>query len=357
MRNHSARVVLGACLFAASVAAQAPATSFRTASGNEGRIAPDDFGLRPIGERLQNPQDPVDYSLVGQFRTAHGEFMDRRERYVPDIDLRTRILPNQRINGEPGSFDMIGYDLDARARAVIATEAYLTVGAYYLGRRYNTSNGFGTAGNGAGNGIGDETLVGAGLHLGFGVFLDDNWLLELETSPGAWSDLDDGLHREDFDFPSQGLLTIRALDNFFFKIGARYNQVYEDAPWLPVLGFGWEVVDGFRLDILAPERLELSFWPSNGFGILFGAGVTGAEYHVHTAESIGQRANLRVQEVVSYLGFVSQLNDHASFGGRLGIVVAGDYDLTSGRTTPAFNRAEGALDQGFFAEFSFGISF
>lgn len=360
MRHHSARVVFGSCLIAATAAAQAPASFSSPASsaGNglfERAPAGDEFTFRTrsVRERESEPQGEVDYSLWGQFRLHHGEFMDRRERYVPDIDLRARVLPNQRINHEPGSFDMLGYDFDGSMKALISTDGYLTLGAYYLGRRYVTSPDFGTAGNASG--IGDETLVGTGAILGFGVFMSENVLFEVETRPGAWSDLDDTLHHEDFDFPSHALFTIRTVDNFFFKVGVRYNQIYEDAPWLPYLGFSWEITEGFRLDILAPETIEMSWWPSASLGLLFGAEITGAEYAVHTEETLNQRADARVQEVVSYIGLLSRMSDYTSFMARAGIVVAGDYDLTTGAN--GFNNAEGALDQGFYAEFSFGISF
>ncbi|MBL8751739.1 MAG: hypothetical protein JNK15_00450, partial [Planctomycetes bacterium] len=135
---------------------------------------------------------------------------------------------------------------------------------------------------------------------------------------------------------------------------ARYNQVYEDAPWLPILGFSWKL-DSFRMDVLAPESVEFSFWPSDSFGVLLGGNVTGAEYHVHTAESINQRDNLRVQEAVTYLGLISRFSDNTALIAKAGLVVAGDYDLTNGTT--GFNRVDGALDQTFFAEISFGWNF
>jgi hypothetical protein len=362
MRYQSARVVLGACLVAATVAAQAPtflSTSALGAGTSLLQRSPLPDGPPPswraAKERDVRPQGDPDYSLYGQFRLNHGEFMDRRERFKPQLDLRAQLMPNQRVNDEPGSYDLLGYDVDVEVPVLVSTDGYLTFGAYYMGRRYVTSNAFGTRGNPAG--MGDETLIAAGGKLGFGVFLDaeGNWLFEVESAPGAWSDLDDTLHHDDFDFPSHGMFTVRTMPNFFFKFGARYNQVYEDAPWLPLLGFSWEVVDGFRVDILAPENVELSWWPSSTTGILFGAQVSGAEYHVHTSETVNQRDNLRVQEVVAYLGLLTRMSDHTSFLARGGLVVAGDYDLTTGAT--GFNRIEGALDQGFWAELSFGIDF
>ncbi len=377
MRYHSARVVLGACLIAAASAAQAPASILAShsaadsAAGERGPFAP--RGARgvdrpeadpPGGERFATPrpgfayQQPQDepYSLRHLFLSHHGEFMERRERYTPDIELRARLYPNQRINHEPGSFDELHYDLDAKVPVLVSPDGYLTVGAYYGGRRYVTSPAFGSAGNAAG--IGDEMLTSTGVTVGFGVFLSDNVLFEAETHPGIWSDMDDTLHHEDFDFPSEALFTIRTVPNFFFKVGARYNQVYEEAPWLPYLGFGWEVMEGLRIDVLAPESAEVSWWPDAGFGLMFGTQVTGAEYRVHTSEAIGpggQSGDTQVQEVVAYLGLLSRLNDYTSFALRAGIVVAGDYDFTTGQA--GFDPAEGALDQGVYAEASFGIRF
>jgi hypothetical protein len=356
MRTTSARVVLGACLLAATAAAQAPASSFGFTprlGGDLDRELATEPGRLAFDATRQDGQGP-DYSLYGLFRQIHGEFMDNRERFTPQVDLRARILPNARVNHEPGSFDMLGYDFDAKLPVLVSTDAYLTFGAYYMGRRYVTSSAFGTAGNGAGNGMGDENLIATGGVLGLGAFLSENVLLEMETRPGVWSDMDDTLHHEDLDFPSSAQLTIRTLDNFFFKIGARYNQVYEDAPWLPILGFSWKL-DSFRMDLLVPESVELSFWPSDSVGLLFGANVTGAEYHVHTEESLNQRDDLRVQEVITYLGLISRFSDNTALIAKAGLVVAGDYDLTTGAA--GFDRIDGALDQTFFAEISFGWNF
>jgi hypothetical protein len=372
MRYHSARVVLGACLLAAATAAQAPASptsNFDLATATNG--ASSAFGAastagtlggslgslnRPAWlDSVQEPQDDGRYTMGQIFADHHGEFMNLRQRFDPQVELRARAIPNGRIKDEPGSFDMLGYDFDAEIPVLISTESYLILGAYYGGRRYLTSSAFGTAGNSGG--IGDETLINTGAKIGFGVFLDSNVLFEMQTNPGIWSDMDDTLHHQDFDFPSSAQFTFRTFDRFFFKLGARYNQVYEEAPWLPIVGFSWEIVEGFRFDLLAPESVEFSFWPNPSTGFMLGGFVTGAEYHVHTSEAINQRANARVQEAIAYFGIVQRMTDNFSLQARAGIVVAGDYTLTTGQTSPAFNPAEGMLDQAFYADVTMGINF
>ncbi len=364
MRYQFARVVLGACLVVASAAAQGTAASSVLAPEGTGsfeaglsrRQSGDSHldalrGPRRFDTRAQ-PQDQVDYTLVGQFRLHHGEFMDRYERYDPNVELRARAFPNMRIGDEPGSFDLLGYDVDVEFPVVITTEAYLLFGVYQYGRRYLTSSDFGTNNNPGG--FGDETLTAAGVRLGFGWFLADNVLWEVETNPGAYSDLDSGLKSKDYDFPSSTLFTVRTMDNFFFKIGARYSQVFEDAPWLPMLGFSWEVVDGFRIDVLAPEMVEMSWWPSPSTSFAFGAFVQGAQYHVRTSEALGrQRADVQIQEVVTYLGLTQRFSDNVSLQARAGLVLAGDYELSNGAS--AFDPIEGALDQGLYADVTFGI--
>lgn len=368
MRNHHGRFVLAACL-ATAAAAQAPTldnSKFREVGGaaaERGKPAAEPATGRTLGDYTpryadatgyQDGQNPDRYSMNAIFRKNHGDFLDRRERFDPAIELSARLLPHEQIKHEPGSFDMVGYDIDARLPVLVSTEGYLTFGAYYQGRSYDFSSRFGTRNNSTS--LSDETLHALGVHLGFGVFLDDNVLFEMETSPGAWTDADAGLHHQDFDFPSRAMFTLRAMDRLFFKIGARYNQIFEEAPWLPYLGISVEVVEGFRIDILAPESAELSFWPNPSTGLLFGAEVNGAEYHVRTTEATGnQRANVRVQETVVYFGLLQRFTDNFSFRGRIGAVVGGDYELTSGAAT--FDPADGTLASGLYAEISFGIDF
>jgi hypothetical protein len=66
-----------------------------------------------------------------------------------------------------------------------------------------------------------------------------------------------------------------------------------------------------------------------------------------------QRANLQIQEVIVYAGLTQRFTDHFSLNVRGGAVVAGDYFLTTGAAS--FDPAEGALDQGFYADVTFGI--
>lgn len=382
MRYQHARVVLAACLFAAAAAAQGTFDGSKTVGYEStgfglGRFVPNfdsagdsasDSAGRRIAAAVGQQQDPT-YERRELFQQHHGDFMNRRERYEPMISIGGSYAPSASIKNEDGHFDEVGYFADIDLPWNVSTDGYLLFGAYYQAKHYNFVQ-MGIPGNGPGGALNDETLTGTGVKLGFGGFLDHdgNILLEVEVAPGIWSDMDDGFHHKDFDFPGHAVITYRAVDNLFFKIGARYNQVYEDAPWLPVLGLSWDIsgaapsgagdadLGGWRLDVWLPERAEVSYWPSGSTGWLLGAEVTGAEYRVHTSEATGsQQDDVRVQEIVAYFGMVHRMSDYFSLTGRVGMLLAGDYDLTNGAA--GYNHVEGSLGQSMWAEFSFGIDF
>ena len=375
MRYQIARVTLGAFFCVASAMSQEPATSTETLlqlgsaqSGSSGGSSHSEetsyfentltpkFGTRPSSTGLHGTYevqgDTQDYTMTSLFLQNHGEFMDRFERYDPSLEIRGRLMPHQNVVGDPGSFGMVGYDFDIEVPMLVSTEAYLLFGVYQYGRHYDSSSTFGIAGNA--EGWGDETLTAAGARIGFGWFLDPNLLLEVETNPGVYSDLEEGLTHKDYDFPSSALFTFRPVENFFFKFGARYSQMYQDAPWVPYLGFSWEIVQGLRIDLLAPEYVELSWWPSASTSFALGTEVRGAQYRVHKNTSSGkQAADIQIQEVVSYFGLTHRFSDAVSLQTRAGVVIAGHYDLSNGADN--FQRFDGSLSQGFYADVTFGI--
>ena len=115
MRYTNARILLGASLLVATATAQAPAIPQSHGGGSYDKPTYSDaYGLSTAPSAL--PQGNVDYSMRALFLSQHGDFMNRRQRYTPDVELAARALPNQRVNNEPGSFDMLGYDLDATFR-------------------------------------------------------------------------------------------------------------------------------------------------------------------------------------------------------------------------------------------------
>lgn len=346
-------------LFAASLnvalAAQAPAhsqvpqTELASVLAGGGSALPTDDGwrtLRNLPRDLQSQEPGTDYSLNALFQQDHGDFMLKRDRFDPQIELRGGSMFSGEVGDEVGDFDLLRGSADLDFRLLVSPDAYISLGAFYDTRVYNTK---------AMPNFQDETLTATGLNLGFGWFVAEDVLLEAKAKPGYWSDLDTTLKSEDVDTWASVLGTVRYSQEFFFKLGARYNEIYEDANILPYLGVTW-ASETVRVDILLPESLEISLWPSQDFAFLFGAEVTGGEYHVRSSPATGrQEGDARVQEVLAYTGIHWQFSDDFAMEARGGAVVAGDYKLEDGN--PSTPVVDGTLGQAFFFDVSIGILF
>jgi hypothetical protein len=346
MPTTSSSVVFAASLCAVAAAQDAarsaiPAPALAEAlSGGGGPLRADS-----VASRLP-PQDEPDYSLRGLFQQEHGDFMLQRERFNPMIEVRAGAYLDSAVEGETGRFDLYRGFADVEVPLPVSTDAYVSLGAYFDSRRYQTRNMAGFA---------DETLYATGVKLGFGWFVDPDILIEGKIAPSVFSDWDGTLHNDDFDFPCGVLATVRYSPEMFFKVGARYNEVFEEANGLPWLGFSW-AGETVRVDILLPESAEVSLWPTPDFGILFGALIEGAEYHVRTTQALGsQQGDARVQEVNIYAGAMWRLTDQASLDARAGVAVAGDYKLEDG--DPSTSVVDGTLEPTFFFHVGFGLDF
>ncbi|MGE3171035.1 MAG: hypothetical protein AB7O97_00315 [Planctomycetota bacterium] len=357
---HTTSGVLFAASLGAALAAQGPsdsvpsadATSAPASAGTttplDGAPQPDALG-RPsdLLRELRLAQQDPDYSLRALFQQAHGDFMLAHERFDPMIELSAGALPNGNVSSEPGDFDLFTLGADVDVPVMIAPDSFLRFGTFFGSRHYQTK--------GMGSSFGDETLYDAGVHVGLGWFVTDDVLLELDLRPGFWSDWDGTLHHQDFDLPASALATVRYSEQLFFKLGARYNEVYEDANLLPWVGVSW-TNEFVRFDLMLPESLELSLWPSPDFGVLFGAEARGAEYHVRGPVGSGKpRNDIRVQELLVYTGATWRFSDYTSLQVRGGAAVAGDYKVDDG--TNALPSITGTLDPSFFVDVTFGIDF
>lgn len=342
-------------LFAASLnvalAAQAPAVSQTPQTENDSILAgggsfdSDPTEWRTLRARPQDEGEP--YSLRTLFQQDHGDFMQKRKRFDPQVMLRGGSIMNGSIGGEPGEFDMLRGTADLDFRLLVAHNAYISLGAFYDQRTYDTSKM---------PNFRDETLFATGLNVGFGWFVDEDVLLELKAKPGYWSDLDGTTHSEDFDCWANALATVRYSPEFFFKLGARYNEYYEEANLLPNLGITW-AGETVRVDILLPDYLEVSLWPTPDFGFLFGAEIQGGEYHVRAPSNVNPPtfADTRVQELIAYTGVHWQFTDEMALVLRGGAVLVGKYKLDDGaNATPP---VEGEIDPSMFFDVSIGILF
>jgi hypothetical protein len=353
MPTNNLRILFAASLNVA-LAAQAPAvsqtpqTELSSALAGGGGYDADPTEWRTLRARPQQDEG-TDYSLRTLFQQDHGDFMQKRERFDPQVMLRGGMVMNGSIGSNDGDFDLYRGTADLDFRILVAHNAYFTLGGFYDQRSYETNST---------PQFRSETLFATGANIGFGWFVAEDVLLEAKAKPGYWSDLDSATTSDDFDCWASALATVRYSQEFFFKLGARYNEVYEQANVLPSLGMTW-AGETVRVDILLPDYFEVSLWPSPDFGFLFGAEVQGGEYNVRGPRNAGSdrsTATVRVQEVLAYTGVHWQFTDEIGLVVRGGAALTGDYSLDDGNASTVQN-LEGTLDPCFFFDVSVGILF
>ena len=287
--------------------------------------------------------DMADPGSWQAFRSAHSEFMDQRERHQPMAQLRFQLMPHAGISGRPGSFDLFHYIADLDAPLAVSADTCLNVGGMFELRDYRADNL---------GGFDDTRLYAAAARLGVTTFLSDDLLLEAKVLPGFWTDWKGALNSDAFDIPTSILATDRVAADCFLKVGVRYNEVFPQHTVLPWLGVTWLPSDTVRVDVLAPEKVEVSLWLRRDLGLLLGGEVQGAEYRARTPS--GRHSDLRVQEDFVYTGAVLRC-DHSSVAARIGATVAGDYRLDD--SPVASQHVDGTLKTGLFVEITFGLDF
>jgi hypothetical protein len=288
-----------------------------------------------------------DYSQYGLFQNAHGDFMQKRERWHPQVQLSGQYVPDDSVKSESGHFDLLRGTFDADVPLyVLGGDGYLLTSVTADVRHYETTNMLP---------FNNENFWQLGVKFGFAYFLDNDILLEAKVTPSIFSDVDSTLHHKDFDFPGGILFTQRLNNEFFVKYGVRYNEIYDNAKVLPWLGASWLPTPELRVDVLLPETAEVSYWPDPAVGLMLGFEVQGAEYRVHNTQAQGnQSADVRVQEMIPYLGVMWRSSDSFALWSRLGMVAGGDYHLTDG--TAGAHVLTGQLEPGLFLEIGMGFS-
>ncbi|MCC6670212.1 MAG: hypothetical protein IT458_04075 [Planctomycetes bacterium] len=325
---------------------KSPTPASRTSAAPERPI----WKLEPFAgqDRQGRPPQDRDYAPSTLWNEYHGEYMVKYRPFTPDITGSYIWDQQQQVQGEAGDFDLQQVNFLARLPFALQPDTMLRIGGRYQLRDYNFDNLV--------VGAEDDELHVAGLNVGLAHFVNDRILLEGEFMPGIYSDFDGALSTEDYQWYAKALLSWRLEENgnLFLKFGVNYDGTFEEMPVYPVLGLSWYLSPEFRFDVLAPEYLRFSWTPSNWLILGVGADVQGDEFRQRSAPATGKiEYSVNVQEIRAYGDATIRFTDNLSAFGRLGAIVAGDYQFRD----PAGARYNGTLEPNFFFEVGFGVKF
>ncbi len=288
-----------------------------------------------------------DYSPGALFMDRHGGFLTQSKRYEPKFSARYALLADTQISDEVGSFDLQEIRVKGDIPIAVDPDNYISIGGEFRRRDYDLTNNV--------SGVSDDDVFVLGLRIGAGVFVTDDTLLEAMFRPGLYSDLDGTLTTKDWQWFGHALATFRVRDDFFLKVGAEVAETFADIGVYPLAGFAWVLSDQWRMDMLLPQRLELS-WSPNAGATNLGVGVylEGDQYRLRGPASQGSRRfDWQTQEVTASFSLHQRFSDYFSVFGEVGSVLAGDYKLR-GTTNQRF---DGSLEPTFFFNAGIGIDF
>ncbi|MDP6928352.1 MAG: DUF6268 family outer membrane beta-barrel protein [Planctomycetota bacterium] len=296
-------------------------------------------------------QEGQDYSPRGLFQKAHGDFIEDSTRYTPTAQIAGLHQPTNGFNHyREGDFDLseLSFEMTTDPKngfaTVVGPDTAILVGGHAASRHYKSDLKKG------GSVVKDETVYEFSIDIGVHHFVDENLMISGTFSPGAYSDFDRTLTTGDWQFLGSALVTYRQTEDMFVKAGVVVSRDFDDAPVYPVVGFSWLMPGDMRVDVLFPQKAEVSWLASPTLVLHVGLELEGNEYSVRSG---GSRFVLHAQEARAVFGGIYRINDRVSLIARTGAALFGDYDI------PASDGKEigGALDPAFFAMVGIGIDF
>jgi hypothetical protein len=269
--------------------------------------------------------------LIEEFREAHEDFvLSARSR--PPVWVEGMLISDAELDGEPGSFDMTDVRLDAAAPLPLGRDHFLVVGAAASRRDYDFD----------GAPVADDTLSYYGLRLGYGRFLNDDFVVQGYWQPSVYSDFDGTLNSRDWRLWYGDVLAVwRTRPNLFWKLGVRVNDAL-DTGVIPLLGLVWHFTDEWAIETLLPRDAMIVYRPDEDWRFAAGLANQSEEYHLRGPSSLGEpEQDVHVQESTLFIGAERKWGQHLSTFMRAGTTIKGDYDWGYGGGFPEY---EGELE-------------
>lgn len=284
-------------------------------------------------------------SAVQQFLDAHGDFARRA---VPDpaIQLSASFMPSAQIQSEPGHFDALQGALDATVPLPLDRDSFLILGveAGVIDVEFDNVQT-----------VADETLYRLGPRLGYGKYLDDDFVVQAYWQPSIYSDLDGTLKSEDYRlWYGTALAVYRQSDDLFWKVGFRLTDAV-DSGVIPLGGATWHFAPDWRLEVLLPRNADVRFTVDDHWTVSGGFKLRADEYHIRGPVALGKpEHDVHVQEIVGFVASEYRLTDNLSTQMTVGTTVAGHWDWSYGGGLPKY---DGTLEPGLFLEWGVGWRF
>jgi hypothetical protein len=261
-------------------------------------------------------------ATIDRFRAEHRDFIQNAT-YLPFVSLTGSTLPEGRIHKEPGELEFSQLFFDALVPVPLSDDDFLIVGAL-AGVRSVDFDGVPV--------LADDDLHRYGVRLGYGRFVNDDFLIQAYWQPSIYSDLDGALNSDDYRLYYGTLLAVyRTSPEWFWKVGVNANDAV-DTSVIPLGGFAWHFDERWSLQMLIPRDATLVY-EDDPWMVTTGLLLEADEYHVRSPESLGLEQDVHVQELYAHVTVERSIFKSLGFLIRGGSTVAGHWDWGYGEGT------------------------
>ena len=172
----------------------------------------------------------------------------------------------------------------------------------------------------------DESLHEIAVEFGALWFVRDDTLLSFNFRPGIFSDLDDGVGGDDFQWHGNAVATYQWNDKWFFKLGVALGEDFDETNVIPIGGFSWVSSDQLRVDVLLPRSATVTWRPWDGGSILIVPGVhlEGQQYHVEVGNTEG---DIQIQDIRADITASYEVSKAARVSLSVGSNFRGKYEV------------------------------
>ncbi|MFT5441054.1 MAG: hypothetical protein ACI8W3_000094 [Myxococcota bacterium] len=288
----------------------------------------------------------VEAGAQSDFARSHGKFLMGATQPAPSFRLGASFQPDIGIEDTDVESDLV--KLNTRIGKVFGIDEDLAlVTAFNYSLRNYSFDGVGALGSDL-----DEDLHELAIELGANWFVRDDLLLSVVFRPGIFSDLDESIDGDDFQWQGNAVGIYQWSDSLFLKLGVAIGEDFDETNVVPIAGFTWVSSDQLRVDVLLPRSATITWqpWEKRSLLVVPGIYLQGQQYHVN----IGSReGDVQIQDIRADVTASYEVTEGARVSLTVGANIRGKYEVEGER---GFD-ADADQDPSLYVGIGFGTNF
>jgi Domain of unknown function (DUF6268) len=274
------------------------------------------------------PRDAPAQSTQERFISAHRDFLRLATGEGRDFELRYLFEPEHDFRDfTDANLSLNELHFEGEAPIIITPNFFLRVMTHFSIHSYNFHNL-----TIAGEQLNSESLYKSQLGLGFGYFLNDDWLLTSMIKPGVFSNFSVPLETSQMDIYGEAFVIYRNMENLQFITGIVTDQAFDDVRVYPVAAMRWRTEDHrVHFKFTPPVATRLSYEIRPGLVGYASFVLSGDKYRVHLDET-ETNFDLRIQDKRLGAGVTYYLDPHWNLSFEIGSSISSRFKFNLDQT-------------------------